>query len=40
MEDAILQEFNRGFPMVEAEGKAGAARFVSGEGRGGAFKSE
>ncbi|MBT5516212.1 MAG: crotonase/enoyl-CoA hydratase family protein [Rhodospirillaceae bacterium] len=40
MEDAILQEFKRGFPMVEAEGKAGAARFVSGEGRGGAFKSE
>ncbi|MDD9878208.1 MAG: crotonase/enoyl-CoA hydratase family protein [Magnetovibrio sp.] len=37
MEDAVLREFERGFPMVEAEGKAGAARFVAGQGRGGSF---
>jgi len=38
LDDAMMREFERGFPMVEAEGKAGAARFVEGLGRGGAFQ--
>ena len=35
LEEAINREFARSVAMVEAEGKAGAARFSDGAGRGG-----
>ena len=35
--EAILREFEQGIGMVAAEGRAGAARFVDGTGRGGKF---
>jgi len=37
MEDALNNEFTRSVAMVEAEGKAGAAKFSGGAGRGGTF---
>jgi enoyl-CoA hydratase len=37
--EALRNEFERGFPMVEAEGLSGAARFAGGAGRGGKFDS-
>jgi enoyl-CoA hydratase len=36
--EALRNEFEKGFPMVEAEGRSGAARFAGGAGRGGKFK--
>jgi enoyl-CoA hydratase len=36
---ALRNEFEKGFPMVEAEGRSGAARFAGGAGRGGKFDS-
>lgn len=36
--DALREEGRRGVPMVVAEGRNGAARFVSGAGRHGAFE--
>jgi enoyl-CoA hydratase len=38
LEEAMRNEFQKGFSMVEAEGRAGAARFVKGAGRGGRFE--
>jgi enoyl-CoA hydratase len=35
--EAMGNEFEKGFPMVEAEGLSGAARFAGGAGRGGKF---
>jgi enoyl-CoA hydratase len=37
MIEALRNEFEKGFPMVEAEGRSGAARFAGGAGRGGKF---
>ncbi len=37
--EALRNEFEKGFPMVEAEGRSGAARFANGAGRGGRFDS-
>jgi enoyl-CoA hydratase len=37
-EQAMRQEFAAGVDVVKAEGKAGAARFSSGKGRGGTFE--
>jgi len=37
--EALRNEFEKGFPMVEAEGRSGAARFAGGAGRGGKFDS-
>ena len=34
---AIMAEFAHGIPVVEQEGRAGAARFAQGAGRGGTF---
>jgi enoyl-CoA hydratase len=36
--EAMRNEFQKGFPMVEAEGRTGAARFAKGAGRGGKFE--
>jgi enoyl-CoA hydratase len=36
--EAMRNEFERGFPMVEIEGRRGAARFAGGAGRGGKFE--
>jgi len=36
--EALRFEFEKGFPMVEAEGRSGAARFADGAGRGGKFE--
>ena len=36
--EALRNEFEKGFPMVEAEGRSGAARFADGAGRGGKFE--
>jgi len=36
--EALRNEFEKGFPMVEAEGRSGAARFAAGAGRGGKFE--
>ena len=36
---AIRAEFAHGISAVDAEGKAGAARFAGGAGRGGSFDS-
>lgn len=36
--DALLREFERGVPLVEAEGREGAVRFAGGAGRGGKFE--
>jgi len=38
--EAMRNEFEKGFPMVEAEGRSGAARFAGGAGRGGKFEFE
>jgi enoyl-CoA hydratase len=38
--EAMRNEFEKGFPMVEAEGLSGAARFADGAGRGGKFEYE
>lgn len=38
LEEAMKNEFSRSISVVEAEGKAGAARFTDGAGRGGNFK--
>ncbi len=38
--EAMRNEFEKGFPMVEAEGLSGAARFSDGAGRGGKFEFE
>ncbi len=38
LKEALRNEFEKGFPMVEAEGRSGAARFVGGAGRGGKFE--
>jgi enoyl-CoA hydratase len=35
---ALRNEFEKGFPMVELEGRSGAARFAGGAGRGGKFE--
>ena len=35
---AMLAEFAHGIPAVQAEGRAGAARFAAGAGRGGKFE--
>lgn len=37
-QEALRNEFEKGFPMVEAEGKAGATRFAAGAGRSGKFE--
>ena len=37
LEDALRAEARRGAPIVAAEGRAGAARFSAGKGRGGDF---
>jgi len=39
MMEALRNEFEKGFPVVEAEGLSGAARFAGGAGRGGKFDS-
>jgi enoyl-CoA hydratase len=36
--EALRNEFEKGFPMVEAEGRSGAMRFAEGAGRGGKFE--
>jgi len=38
LKEAMRNEFEKGFSMVEAEGRAGAARFAKGAGRGGKFE--
>ena len=38
LKEAMRNEFQKGFSMVEAEGRVGAARFVKGAGRGGKFE--
>jgi len=38
LKEAMRNEFWKGFSMVEAEGRAGAARFAKGAGRGGKFE--
>jgi enoyl-CoA hydratase len=38
--EAMRNEFEKGFPAVEAEGLSGAARFSGGAGRGGKFEFE
>ncbi|KPK90806.1 MAG: enoyl-CoA hydratase [Deltaproteobacteria bacterium SM23_61] len=40
LREALRNEFEKGFPMVEAEGLSGAARFAGGAGRGGKFELE
>jgi len=35
LDEALRKEFEKGFPMVELEGRTGAARFARGAGRGG-----
>jgi len=37
IDDALRAEARRGAPIVAAEGRAGAARFAAGKGRGGDF---
>ena len=37
LDEAMRFEWKNGFPAVQAEGIAGAARFASGKGRGGNF---
>jgi enoyl-CoA hydratase len=39
LDEALKQEARRGAPVVALEGRAGAARFASGKGRGGDFSS-
>ena len=39
MMEALRNEFEQGFPVVEAEGLSGAGRFAGGAGRGGKFDS-
>ena len=38
LKEAMRNEFQKGFSMVEVEGRAGAARFAKGAGRGGKFE--
>jgi enoyl-CoA hydratase len=38
LKEALRDEFEKGFPMIEAGGRAGASRFVGGAGRGGKFQ--
>ena len=38
LKEAMQSEFKKGFSMVEAEARAGAARFAKGAGRGGKFE--
>jgi enoyl-CoA hydratase len=38
LREALRNEFEKGFPMVQAEGLSGAARFAGGAGRGGKFE--
>jgi enoyl-CoA hydratase len=38
LKEAMRNEFQKGFSMVEAEGRAGAALFAKGAGRGGKFE--
>lgn len=38
LKEAMRNEFQKGFSMVEAEGRAGATRFAKGAGRGGKFE--
>jgi enoyl-CoA hydratase len=38
LKEAMRSEFQKGFSMVEAEGRAGAALFAKGAGRGGKFE--
>ncbi len=38
LKEALRSEFEKGFPMVEGEGRSGAARFAGGAGRGGKFE--
>ena len=38
LKEALRNEFEKGFPMVEAEGRSGAARFAGGAGRRGKFE--
>jgi enoyl-CoA hydratase len=40
LREALRNEFEKGFPTVEAEGLSGAARFAAGAGRGGKFEFE
>ncbi len=35
LREALRHEFEKGFPVIEAEGRAGAGRFSGGAGRGG-----
>ena len=37
LRDAMRYEWENGIPALQAEGRAGAARFASGKGRGGNF---
>jgi enoyl-CoA hydratase len=39
LKEALRNEFKKGFPMVEAEGRSGAARFVGGAGRRGKLEN-
>jgi enoyl-CoA hydratase len=38
LKEALRNEFEKGFPMVEAEGRSGAVRFAGGAGRRGKFE--
>ena len=38
LDEALRKEFEKGFPLVELEGRSGAARFAGGAGRGGKFE--
>jgi enoyl-CoA hydratase len=38
LKEALRNEFEKGFPMVEAEGRSGAVRFSAGAGRRGNFE--
>ncbi len=38
LKEALRNEFEKGIPMMEAEGRAGVSRFVGGAGRGGKFE--
>lgn len=38
LQEAMRNEFEKGLPVVEIEGRSGAARFARGAGRGGKFE--
>ena len=40
LKEALRSEFEKGLPMVELEGRSGAARFAGGAGRGGKIEFE